>query len=389
MMMRFSARTRSLAPVALGLTLATAAVLPAAAQTSIANALKEVPADKAKVTGTATIDYNSRSARSSSSVDVYEIRDLAVADLLVFNGSIQRVPERQLSYSMRIDVVNPANAAQVQKDAAILRGDLTIDSTGRYSPETGNLRIDVVKGNQSTAKFTGAIQGRAVTRWWDISKRLKTAAAEAKKAYTRYVDGKVVTIQLKNPDPLRFDRLQLAGGPFSFLTPATVTGSFDYDYELGNWLTDQQGVTFTYKLGDKVYADKVTGSIRYAEESGRFTDAKGKVRPYSSYYEYNLRFNEPDVNKDQGFFGGDTTQADTDAFFSSNDTSKPGLYGRVYYNDSENNCKTATDDAGKTKCVGPTRSEVTWDLKATGLNYAQVANWVKLEQLIIGPFTDE
>lgn len=379
-------RFAAVAPVALGLSLIAA---PVAAQTSINNALKEVAADKARITGTAVIDYNSRSARSSSSVDVYEIADLAVADLLVLNGTIQRLPERQLSYSVRFDVVNPANTAQVQKDAAILRGDLVIDSTGRYSPEAGNLRIDVVKGNQTTAKFSGAIQGRAVTRWWDISKRLKSAAKQAEKAYSRYVDGKVVTIQLKNPDPLRFDRLGLAAGPFSFLAATTVTGAFDYDYELGNWLTDQQGITFAYKLGDKMYADKVTGSIRYAEEGGRFTDAKGKVHPYTSFYEYNLRFNEPDVNKDAGFFGGDTTQADTDAFFSASDTSKPGLYGRVYYNDSDSNCKTATDEAGKTKCVGPTRSEVTWDLKGVGLTYIQMTNWVKLEQLVIGPFTDE
>ncbi|MBP0649875.1 hypothetical protein J8J40_22785, partial [Mycobacterium tuberculosis] len=140
--------------------------------------------------------------------------------------------------------------------------------------------------------------------------------------------------------------LGLAAGPFSFLTATTVTGVLDYDYELGNWLTDQQGVSFSYKLGDKVYSDKVTGSIRYAEEEGKFTDAKGKARPYTSYYEYNLRFNEPEVNKDAGFFGGDTTQADTDAFFSANDTSKPGLYGRVYYNDSESGCKTAQDENG-------------------------------------------
>lgn len=389
MQTRLATCIATVAPVALGLSLATIVAAPAVAQTSINNALKEIPADKAKVTGTAVIEYNSRSARSSSNVDVYTISDLAVADLLALNGTIQRVPERQLSYSMRIDVINPANTAQVQKDAAILRGDLTIDANGRYSPEAGNLRIDVVKGNQTTAKFAGAIQGRAVTRWWDVRKQLKTAAKEAQKAYTRYVDGKTVTIQLKNPDPLRFERLELAAGPFSFLTSATVTGEFDYDYELGNWLTDQKGVNFAYKLGDKMYSDKVTGSIRYVEEGGKFTDAKGKAHPYTSYYEYNLRYNEPDANKDAGFFGGDTTQADTDAFFSSNDTSKPGLYGRIYYNDSETACKTAADESGKTKCIGPTRSEVTWDLKGVGLTYIQLANWVKLEQLIIGPFTDE
>jgi hypothetical protein len=376
-----------LAPVALGLILVGQSA--ALAQTTPSNALKEVPADKAKITGSMVIDYNSRSARSQSNVDLYEITGLTVADLLVLNGTIQRVPERQLTYSMRFDVINPANTSQVQKDAAILRGDLVIDSTGRYGTEAGNLRLDVVKGNQTTAKFSGGIQGRAVARWWDVAKKLKQAAKEATKAYSRYVDGKVITIQLKNPDPLRFDRLGLAAGPFSFLVGTTVSGTLDYDYELGNWLTDQSGVTFTYTLGDKVYSDKVTGSIRYVEEPGSFTDAKNKKHPYTSYYDYNLRFNEPPVNKDAGFFGGDTTQSDTDAFFSSSDTTKPGLYGRVYYNDSETGCKTAKDEAGATKCVGPTRSEVTWDLKGVGLTYIQMTNWVKLEQLVMGPFTDE
>jgi hypothetical protein len=379
-MMRFSTLAGA---TALGLALATSA----SAQTS--QGLKEIPADKAKLTGGITIDYNSRSERSQSNVDIYEIKDMAVADLLVLNGTIQRVPEKSLAYSVKFDVVNPANPAQVSKDAAILRGDLTIDSTGRYTPDAGNLRIDIIKGNQATAKYAGAIQGRAVTRWWDISKKLKTAAKEATKAYSRYVDGKVVTIQLKNPDPLKFERLGLASGPFSFLPTTNVSGTFDYDYELGNWLTDQAGVTFTYTIGDKVYSDKVTGSIRYAEENGTFTDAKGKKHPYTSYYEYNLRFNEPPVNKDQGMFGADTTQADTDAFFSAADTTKPGLYGKVYYNDSEAGCKTAKDEAGTVKCVGPTRSEVTYDLKGQNLTYIQLANWTKLEQLVIGPFTDE
>lgn len=251
------------------------------------------------------------------------------------------------------------------------------------------MRIEVVKGSQSVNKFSGAIQGREVARWWNLSAKLKTAAKEATKVYSRYVDGQVVNIQVKNPDPLRFERLGLASGPFSFLTETKVNGTLDYDYELGNWLTDQAGVTFTYTIGDKVLSDKVTGTIRYVEETGSFTDAKGKKLPFTAYNEYNLRFNEAPVNKDQGMFGGDTTQADTDAFFSSSDTSKPGIYGRVYFNDSETSCKKATDEEGKVKCVGPTRSEISYDLKPVGLTYQQLANWMKLELLVIGPFTDE
>jgi hypothetical protein len=370
------------APVVAGLM---AAAGPGFAQTSI----KEIPADKAKVTGSVVIDYNSRSERSQNNVDIYEVTNLAIADLMVLGGTVQRVPEKKLSYSLKMDVVNPANPGQVAKDAAILRGDLNIDSKGVYSPEAGQLRIDVVKGSQSSNKFSGSIQGRAVTRWWNLSQKLKSAAKEATKVYSRYVDGHVVNIQVKNPDPLRFERLGLASGPFSFLVETKVDGTLDYDYELGNWLTDQGGVSFTYTVGDKVISDKVTGTIRFAEEAGTFTDAKGKKQPYTAYYDYNLRFNEPPLNKDQGFFGGDATQADTDAFFSSADNSKPGIYGRVYYNDSDTACKKATDEEGKTKCVGPTRSEIAYDLKPVGLTYQQLANWMKLELLVIGPFTDE
>lgn len=352
-------------------------------------ALTEIPADKARLTGTITVDYNSRSERSQSKEDVYEIGEIAVADLMIMRGTITRVADASVAYSVKFDVVNPQNPSQIAREVAILRGEVKIDSNGRYNPEAGNLRIDIVKGNQATNRFSGSIQGRAVTRWWDVAKRLQQAGKEAVKAYSRVVDGKVVTVQVKNPDPLRFERLGLAAGPFSFLVESRVSGILDYDYELGNWLTDQNGVTFTYNIGEKVYSDKVTGSIRYVEEAGEFTDTKGKKRKYTSYYDYNLRVNEPPVNKDNAFFGGDTSQADSDAFFSSSDTTKPGLYGRVYYNDSDAACKQVKDDKGSLKCVGPTRSEITYDLKGVGLNYQQLTNWVKLEQLVIGPFTDE
>jgi hypothetical protein len=383
--MRELSRNAGLASVVVASMLTSAAW----AQTAPSNALKEIPADKAKVTGSVVIDYNSRSERSQSNVDSFQITDLTVADLMVLNGTIQRIPEQKLTYSVKFDVWNPSNPSQLAKDVAILRGDLNVDSKGAYVPDAGQLRIDVVKGSQSTNKFSGLIQGRAVTRWWDISKKLKTAAKEATKVYSRMANGKVINIQVKNPDPLRFESLGLAAGPFSFLAETRVTGSLDYDYELGNWLTDQSGITFTYSVADKVYSDKVSGTIRYAEETGTFTDAKGKKQPYTAYYEYNLRFNEPAVNRDQGFFGGDATQADTDAFFSASDTSKPGIYGRVYYNDSESGCKKASDDTGKIKCVGPTRSEISYDLKPVGLTYQQLSNWMKLEQLVIGPFSDE
>ncbi|MEJ1160309.1 hypothetical protein [Prosthecomicrobium sp. N25] len=362
---------------------------PAALAQAPNRATTEIPADKAKVSGSIVVDYNTRSERSQSSQDVYDMGEIAIADLMLMRGSIARVPNSNVTYSIRFDVVNPQNPSQIAREVAILRGDLPIASGGRYNPEEGKLRLDIVKGNQVSSRFTGSIQGREVVKWWDVARRLKTASKEASKVYSRYVDGKVVSIQVKNPDPLRFERLGLASGPFSFLVESRVSGILDYDYELGNWLTDQTGVTFTYNIGEKVYSDKVTGSIRYVSENGEFTDSKGKKRKFTSYYDYNLRVNEPPVNKDNAFFGGDASQADSDAFFSASDQTKPGIYGRVYYLDSDTACKQVRDDTGAFKCVGPTRSEITYDLKPVGLTYQQLANWMKLELLVIGPFTDE
>ena len=136
----------ALGALAIGLTVA--APLSALAQASRATTV--VPSDKAKVTGSIVIDYNSRSERSTSTIDIYKIQDLAVADLMVLKGEIQRIPEKRMTYSVRLDVLNPANPSQVAHDAAILRGDLPINSNGRYNPEDGNLRLDVVKGNQAS-----------------------------------------------------------------------------------------------------------------------------------------------------------------------------------------------------------------------------------------------
>jgi hypothetical protein len=98
--------------------------------------------------------------------------------------------------------------------------------------------------------------------------------------------------------------------------------------------------------------------------------------------------NEAEITGDP-FFKPADAQGEADAFFSSTDQSKPGIYGRVYYYDTEDYCKKVKGDDGKFACVGPTKSEVFYDLKPVGLTYQQLANWMKLEPLIIGPFTDE
>lgn len=375
-------------------TLSTAFVLAGATLTSAALAqtanrgTEVIAADKGRITGEIVADFGSRKFTGATGVDVYTINALKAADLMVMSGTVQRTPDKQLTYSVKFDLFNPKNPGQIAKEAAILRGDVIIDQTGRYDPAAGKLRIDVVKGTQSSSGFRGALQGRDVLRWWEITDQLKKAQKAAAKEYSRVVEGKTVTITVKNADPLGFDGLVLASGPFSYLPETTVRGSLDYDYELGNWLLDNNGLTLTYTLADKAVNDRITGSIRYAEEEGSQT-VDGKNVPFTGYYEYNLRFNEEAAKADAAFFEGGNEQAELDAFFSTGDQTKPGIYGRVYFQDFEDNCKTAKTEDGKTECIGPTKSIITYDLKTPGLTYAQLAAWMKIEQLVIGPFTDE
>ncbi len=359
---------------------------PANAQTS--PGLEPITEGQNRITGQIVADFGSRRASGATGIDVYTINGLKVADLMTMTGTIQRTPEKSLSYSVKFDVNNPKDRTKIAKDVAILRGDVMIDEAGRYLPGNGKLRIDIVKGTKTSANFSGVLKGREVTRWWEIKEQLAKAKNQAAKAYSRVVDGKVITIQVKNADPLGFDGLVLAAGPFSYLPDTTVRGSLDYDYELGNWLTDNNGIELTYKVGDTAQIDKIAGSIRFAEEEGT-AQVDGKSIPYTGYYDYSLRFNETQAKADEAFFDGENSDAEVDAFFSTEDQTKPGIYGRVYFQDVEDNCRTVKDEEGKEGCVGPTLSVITYDLKAVGLNYAQLANWMKIEQLVIGPFTDE
>ncbi|NWH07219.1 MAG: hypothetical protein HXY22_00955 [Alphaproteobacteria bacterium] len=347
-----------------------------------------VAGGEARITGTLDVEFGSRLASGATGVDVYTYKGLTIGDLMVLNGTVHRTPEEKMSYSIKFDVFNPASPGQVAREVAIQRGDAIIDENGAYKPAEGKLRLDVVKGAQTSSGYSGVLKGREVTRWWEISEQLTTAQQQATKLYARYVDGKTIVIQVSNPDPLGFQNLVLAAGPFSYLPETTVSGNLDYDYELGNWLTDNDGIKLTYTLDGQPVTDKITGSIHFVEEEGTATVGSTMVS-YTGYYDYSLRFNETAVVPDQAFFDGNNEQSELDAFFSSGDTSKPGIYGRVYFKDAEDNCKMVKGQDGTEACVGPTRSVITYDLKATGLSYAQLAAWFKIETLVVGPFTDE
>ncbi|MEQ1651520.1 MAG: hypothetical protein ABL897_03440, partial [Hyphomicrobium sp.] len=247
---------------------ASAALVSTGAYAQTSRGAEAIAADKGRISGEIIADFGSRKQSGATGVDVYTISNLKAGDLMVLNGTINRTPEKSLGYSVKFDLFNPKNPAQVAKEAAILRGDVLIDQSGRYDPVAGKLRIDVVKGTQSSAPFRGGLQGREVTRWWEVSEQLKKAQKAAAKEYSRVVEGKTITIKVQNADPLKFDGLVLATGPFSYLPETTVRGSLDYDYELGNWLLDNNGLTLSYQIGEKVINDRITGSIRFAEEEG-------------------------------------------------------------------------------------------------------------------------
>lgn len=146
--------------------LAVAVAANAGANAQTANRGAEViPADQGRVTGQISADFGSRRFSGATGVDIYTITNLKAADLMILNGAINRVPEKNLNYSVKFDLFNPKNPSQVAKDAAILRGEAIIDQGGRYDPAAGKLRIDIVKGTQSSSPFRGAMQGREVTRW--------------------------------------------------------------------------------------------------------------------------------------------------------------------------------------------------------------------------------
>ena len=88
-------RTTSAGWMATALAAALCVSVSSGALAQAARATTPIPDDKDKVVGTIAIDYNSRSERSASAVDIYSVQDLAVADLMIMKGDIQRVPDQR------------------------------------------------------------------------------------------------------------------------------------------------------------------------------------------------------------------------------------------------------------------------------------------------------
>ena len=107
--MHTTKRATIMASLAIG---ALAAANPASAQSGN-RGLEVIAADKGRVTGEIVADFGSRKWAGATGVDTYTVTNMKAADLMVMNGSISRTPEKSLTYSVKFDLFNPKNPAQL------------------------------------------------------------------------------------------------------------------------------------------------------------------------------------------------------------------------------------------------------------------------------------
>ena len=328
------------------------------------------------IAGTMDIDFKSRKNLDEKGKPVKGAADqyavsLNVAQTTEFKGSIQRLPsipgligmtqKGQLTYSIDLSVLNPANLSQ-KRAVGKWVGTVPISTTGEYSIEgasdsANRIAVDAIgKASAFTDKFGGKLFGK--------SKKPSNAVT-----YIRKMAGKEVKIEVKNTDPMRFESLALAMGPAQTYPRTTVNGNLDYDYETGNYYTN--GIRFNYQVNGKDVEDLVTGSIKWVEDANRASNGKGQ-------YEFNLRFNEAKT-KPSTEADAFAKMSDEEAFFAV-DNSVPSLTGTIAYEDQ----MVSVGDK-----QAPGASKVKYALNANQLTKVQIMNFFKLWMVCVGPTNDE
>jgi len=238
-------------------------------------------------------------------------------------------------------------------------GNVPFSTDGILNFDSGNLLISSEQGN--SLKVSGRIQGKKSQDSSSFSEKLVE--------YTRIFNKKKVTLQVKHVDPLSFQRLIIPAGSGPLFPELQVNGRLDYDYDTGNWLSTDLKMEYVDKgIRQK---DVISGSIHWVEDPSRDYNGKG-------YYEFNLRFNEK--SSDESSFFAESN--DESQFFETADD-VAALLGRVEYRDS----------FGDLNAGSPQRpvvaSLVSYHLKSNLLSPVQVANFVRLWLLIVGPVNDE
>jgi hypothetical protein len=330
------------------------------------------------ISGTMDIDYSSRKNTDdkgkpkAGTKDTYTMA-LTVAGTTEFAGKIVRLPnltkwggykavqEAGLGFEVNVAVINPANPAQ-KKTVGVFVGNVALGTDGKYDPSGVRMAINQVgKARAFESKARGAYYGKTGKQATTGDKAL---------SFVRNIGGKVVKIESKGNDPLRFEGLVLPAGPAEAYAETTVNGDLVYDYDTGNYYTT--GIKMNYMYDGKAVADVITGSIKFVEDPQRESNGKSK-------YEFNLRWNE-DVNRPKSTESDAFKKlSDEDAFFAVDNT-VPSLSGTIEYTD--------TFIGGSAKKT-PGTSKLVLALDAYQLTKPQILSLHKLLLFIVGPFNDE
>ena len=283
------------------------------------------------ITGKLSIDWDTRLPQNMDGeypkagiTDNYEMD--ATVGYTFYKGGIQCLPyifskhigrvlqEGSCHYDLDVGVINPSNASQ-KRVVGKLVGTVPLDKDGRSNLSATNMRMEVQTIGQAkgfTSKFSGVVIGKPVKAKTTISE-LVEAAKKQTATITRMAGGKRVSITLGDVDPVTFQGVQVAAGPSSNYTEATVDGQLIYSYETDNWFP-----SLTFKYGDT--KDTVSGGMKWVDDSDT-----------SGHYDLNVLLNEEQAA--QGEAAAFTDAQGEDAFFMA-DPTKSTINGTISFTDT-------------------------------------------------------
>lgn len=336
------------------------------------------------IKGTMNIDFKSRyeldtagkfreGSAKQGVKDIYNV-NLTLNDFINFAGQITRQPnlygrvtgrraqEAEFYYDLNVSVVNPSNPSQ-SRNVGKWVGLMPVE------PGTGTFLLDGGRDKQSPLRLdinsVGSIQAFKDPFSGRLVGKAENKEGLASYTYRRWVSGKEVAVTVQRVDPMKFENIKLAQGPTPNYPSTNVNGRLDYDYETGNYYAD--GIRMVYTINGQQMTDVITGSIQWVEDPDRAANGKGR-------YEFNLRFNEESF-KSQDEAAAFEAPEGLEAFFAV-DNNIPTLTGTIEYVDSFD---------GETV----TKSQVTYNLNANKLERHQIANFLKLWLIAVGPTNDE
>lgn len=324
---------------------------------------------KPGIKGTLDITYRSRvrvdaAGKPQPGIKDEYIYNLDIADLFNFKGNVEALPTlfsstlgretqgAQITYALDLSVRNPNDLTQMRTIGKLV-GTVPIDKLGIYQFDKGNLRL-AVNAMGSAKALESSFRGVAAGKPPKNESKVERAKKQAE-TIKRQVQGKMMAITMTDYDRMAFNNLVLPAGPIAAMYPeTTVNGEMIYDYDRGVWFF--KGVTMAYTDSEgKSVTDKISGSIKWAEDANRKENGKGQ-------YDFDVRVNEPEAAAGEASFF--QKGADESAFFAVDNT-LAALTGTAAYQDTLKGTTTV-------------KSAVKIDLTSNKLNKAQVLNLAKI-----------